>query len=257
MGPCNIADYDSIFNLLQLVFRSTTKGFRKFFFIQKDKYLATFVLYTFKCLESEEFEIKSRALGMLSFLLGQAESAEEKLDFLKLTLPNVLAILDRVVDRRIEDKHREVNLQEQVVINSNFEIELLEYVSLGIKRIEEIQLGEDRVNEVIIGCMKSSGIYEVLLKGLTFTETHYIKKLYLELSKEVSEMLARVDRSKSEITSFITRILDKLFFLLKTTDVNKVEQMIKNRNDQGPRDIEGGRRKNSTDSPEVYLSFSK
>lgn len=57
---------------------------------------------------------------MLSFLLGQAESAEEKLDFLKLTLPNVLAILDRVVDRRIEDKHREVNLQEQVVISSNF-----------------------------------------------------------------------------------------------------------------------------------------
>ena len=35
-------------------------------------------------------------------------------------------------------------------------------------------------------------------------------------------MLAKVDKAKTEITKFITRILDKLFFLLKTTDVNKV-----------------------------------
>lgn len=58
-------------------------------------------------------------------------------------------------------------------------------------------MGDDRTKEVIIGCMKSSGIYEVLLKGITFTEVHYIKKLYIELSKQFSEMLARVDKGKT------------------------------------------------------------
>ena len=39
---------------------------------------------------------------MLSFILNQAEAPHEKMDFLKLTLPNVLAILDRTIDKRLE-----------------------------------------------------------------------------------------------------------------------------------------------------------
>jgi hypothetical protein len=72
----NIADYDRIFNLIQLVFRSTSAGFSKFFFLQRDKYLAPFVLFVFKCLESPQFELKSRSLGILSFLLNQADAPQ-------------------------------------------------------------------------------------------------------------------------------------------------------------------------------------
>ena len=44
-------------------------------------------------------------------------------------------------------------------------------------------------------------------------------------------MLAKIDRSKREITTFISRILDKLFFLLKNTDANRIEAFIKSRNE--------------------------
>ena len=48
----NIAAYERIFNLLQLVFRSTSPGFSKFFYLQRDKYLAPLILFVFKCLEA-------------------------------------------------------------------------------------------------------------------------------------------------------------------------------------------------------------
>jgi hypothetical protein len=143
------------------------------------------------------------------------------MDFLMLTLPNVLSILDGLIN---EKKSIEKDPKEDPQLemrNSNFEIELLEYISLGIKRAGEIQKDE-HMDEAIINCMKGSGVYEVLLKGITFTDTHYIKNLYIECSKEFSEMLARVDRSKTEITNFITRVLDKMFILLKNSDVNRV-----------------------------------
>ena len=31
--------------------------------------------------------------------------------------------------------------------------------------------------------MKGAGVYDVLLKGITYTDTQYIKKLYIESSK--------------------------------------------------------------------------
>jgi hypothetical protein len=49
-------------------------------------------------------------------------------------------------------------------------------------------------------------------------------------------MIAKVDRNKLEITGFITRILDKLFILLKNTDANRIESFIKSRNETSPKD---------------------
>ena len=96
----NLQEYERIFSLVQLVFKATSSGFSKFFFLQKDKYLTPFVLFVFKCLESEDFERKSRALGMLVFLLSQTDAAEEKIDFLRLTFPNIVATLDSTIDRK-------------------------------------------------------------------------------------------------------------------------------------------------------------
>lgn len=89
----NIAAYDRVFNLLQLVFKYTSSGFCKFFFLQRDKYVIPLVLFIFKCLENDSFEIKSRSLSMLSFIFCQADLPQEKIDFLGLTLTNIMAIL--------------------------------------------------------------------------------------------------------------------------------------------------------------------
>lgn len=43
-------------------------------------------------------------------------------------------------------------------------------------------------------------------------------------------MLAKIDHNRMEITGFITRILDKLFILLKNSDANRIEGIIKSRN---------------------------
>jgi hypothetical protein len=68
----NVADYERVYNLLKLVFRFTSSGFVKFFFVQKDKYLTPFVLFIFKCLEGNSFTTKSRSIAMLTFILNQA-----------------------------------------------------------------------------------------------------------------------------------------------------------------------------------------
>lgn len=96
----NIAQYERIFNLVQLVFKSTSAGFTRFFFLQKDKYLTPLVLYVFKCLENDNYVTKSRSLALLSFILSQAGDPREIIDVLSLTLPNVLAILDAIIDRK-------------------------------------------------------------------------------------------------------------------------------------------------------------
>ncbi len=35
-------------------------------------------------------------------------------------------------------------------------------------------------------------------------------------------MIAQLDRSKSEITAFMTKILDQLFIMLKNSDMNTI-----------------------------------
>lgn len=43
-------------------------------------------------------------------------------------------------------------------------------------------------------------------------------------------MIALLDKSKSEITLFMTKILEQLFIMLKNTDMNTIEEIIKGRN---------------------------
>lgn len=62
------------------------------------------------------------------------------------------------------------------------------------------------------------------------TETSYIKTLYMDSGREIAEMIALLDRSKVEITTFMTKILDQLFMMLKNTDMNTIEEIIKGRN---------------------------
>ncbi len=57
---------------MKVVFRNTSSSFSKYFFLQRDKYLNTFIIFIFKCIETNEFEIKSKSLQMLTFLLDQA-----------------------------------------------------------------------------------------------------------------------------------------------------------------------------------------
>lgn len=49
----NIEEYHKIYSLMKLVFKATSNSFSKFFYLQKDKYLSTFVLFIFKCLEND------------------------------------------------------------------------------------------------------------------------------------------------------------------------------------------------------------
>ena len=52
----------------------------------------------------------------------------------------------------------------------------------------------------------------------------------MDSSRQISEMIAQLDKSKSEITAFMTKILDQFFIMLKNTDMNTIEQIIKGRN---------------------------
>jgi hypothetical protein len=67
----NIDEYDRIYSLMKVVFRNTSSSFSKYFFLQRDKYLNTFIIFIFKCIETKKFEIKSKSLQMLTFLLDQ------------------------------------------------------------------------------------------------------------------------------------------------------------------------------------------
>lgn len=62
------------------------------------------------------------------------------------------------------------------------------------------------------------------------TNTPYIKTLYFDSCRELVEMVSRVDRSKAEVTTFMTKVLDRLFVMLKNTDMNTIEEIIKGRN---------------------------
>jgi hypothetical protein len=44
----------------------------------------------------------------------------------------------------------------------------------------------------------------------------------MDESKEIAEMIAHLDKSKSEITLFMTKILEQLFIMLKNTDMNTI-----------------------------------
>jgi hypothetical protein len=96
----NIGGHKRIYNLLRLIFRSTTVGFSKFFFLQRDKYLTPFVLFIFKCLETDSFDNKSRSLAMLTFLLEHTQLPKENMDLIQLTLPNILSHLNTTIDQK-------------------------------------------------------------------------------------------------------------------------------------------------------------
>jgi hypothetical protein len=85
---------------MRLVFRCTSTSFSKYFFLQRDKYLNAFIIYIFKCIETDSFEVKSKSLQMLTFLLDQTRESSEKYDIVNLTLPNVISILDKIIDAK-------------------------------------------------------------------------------------------------------------------------------------------------------------
>lgn len=76
--------------------------------------------------------------------------------------------------------------------------------------------------EELIKIFRSSNIYDIVMKGMVHTETSYIKTLYMDENKEIAEMIAQLDKSKSEITAFMTKILEQLFIMLKNTDMNTI-----------------------------------
>lgn len=104
---------------MKLVFRTTTLNFSKFFFLQRDKYLNTFIIYLFKCIETDSFEIKSKSLQMLTFLLEQTREPSEKFDMVNLTLPNVLCILDTIIDAKCSFKDNLEQDKHEIVMLSN------------------------------------------------------------------------------------------------------------------------------------------
>ena len=47
-----------------------------------------------------------------------------------------------------------------------------------------MELGQPgKMEEAILDCLKGAKIYEVMLKGITFSDSQYIKNLYIESSK--------------------------------------------------------------------------
>ena len=53
------------------------------------------------------------------------------------------------------------------------------------------------MHEEVIKIIRTSNIYDVTLKGMDRTETSYIKTLYMDSSREIAEMIAQLDKSKT------------------------------------------------------------
>jgi hypothetical protein len=79
---------------------------------------------------------------------------------------------------------------------SNLEIELLEYVSKIVSSINQLIKGDNFKHDELIRILKQASIYDIVLKGMLYTETPYIKTLYIDSSKELVQMIANLDKSK-------------------------------------------------------------
>lgn len=82
----------------------------------------------------------------------------------------------------------------------------------------------------------------------------------MDSSKQIAEMIAKLDQTKTEITHFVTKILGQLFIMLKNTDMNTIQDIIRSRNgNSGLKDSIVRRKKsyNETDEPEASVSFYK
>jgi hypothetical protein len=82
----------------------------------------------------------------------------------------------------------------------------------------------------------------------------------MDSSKEIAEMIAKLDRSKTEITNFMTIILEQLFGMLKNTEMNTIEDIIRSRNGNSSLKESIIRRKrsyNEAEEAEIKMSFYK
>jgi uncharacterized phage infection (PIP) family protein YhgE len=114
---------------------------------------------------------------------------------------------------------------------SNLEIELLEYVSKMTTNMNQLVKKAHPCQEELIKTLRLSCIYDIVLKGMMSTKTPYIKTLYIDSSKELVQMVANLDKSLVEVTAFMNKILDRLFVMLKNTDMNTIEDIIRSRNE--------------------------
>lgn len=82
----------------------------------------------------------------------------------------------------------------------------------------------------------------------------------MDSSKEIAGMIAELDRSKAEITAYMNKILEQLFRMLKNTDMNTIEDIIRGRNGNSSMKESIVRRKKSyteAEDVEIQMSFYK
>lgn len=78
-------------------------------------------------------------------------------------------------------------------------------------------------SEAIIELFESKGMYVEVIKGFFQSDLPYIRTLYLDFLKDSCDLLARSQKSKDLLNILMNLILDKLFLILKTQDVSKIE----------------------------------
>lgn len=74
-------------------------------------------------------------------------------------------------------------------------------------------------------------MYVEVIRGLFESDLAYIRTLYLDFLKDSCDLLARSQKSKDLLNLLINLILDKLFLILKTQDVSKIEETIRDKKD--------------------------
>jgi len=88
--------------------------------------------------------------------------------------------------------------------------------------MNELIKGGFPCQDELVKTLKVSCIYDIVLKGMMSTKTPYIKTLYIDSSKELVQMVANLDKTLVEVTTFMNKILDKLFIMLKNTEMNTI-----------------------------------
>lgn len=106
---------------------------------------------------------------MLTFLLEQTREPSEKFDMVNLTLPNVLCILDTIIDAKCSFKDNLERDKHEIVMLSNIEIELLEYISRITANINQFLKPDFSKVEEVIKIVRNSKIYDIILKGMEHT----------------------------------------------------------------------------------------
>lgn len=78
--------------------------FRRFFFLQRHKYIEPLFNYTFWCC-TKGSKVKSSAIDIISFVLMQADSVEEHLDVINTAIGRTISFLDQTIDAKKQIAH--------------------------------------------------------------------------------------------------------------------------------------------------------